>query len=326
MHAMMERQLDHLVRLVDDLLEVSRITHGALELRRERVELATIVRNAVETSKPAIDAALHQLVVTLPPTPLWLEGDPTRLAQILANLLNNAARYMRPRGRIALAATVEADEVGIAISDEGAGFDAAHTARMFEMFGRGSASSGLGVGLALARRLAEMHGGTIDASSEGPGKGSVFTLRLPCAAPPPCVASPVDAEAHASMRGQRILVVDDNRDAADSLTLMLELLGADVRVARSGHEALECFAECRPDAVLLDIGMPEMDGYEVARAIRQRPDGRRTMIVAVTGWGQQSDRQQSREAGFDHHLVKPADLQAIEALLASLPVARETVT
>jgi CheY-like chemotaxis protein len=187
------------------------------------------------------------------------------------------------------------------------------------MFGRGKASSGLGIGLALARRLAEMHGGTLDAQSEGPGKGAVFTLRLPRAVPPE-VASPgsVD-ELHGSIRGQRILVVDDNRDAADSLRLMLELLGADVHIARSGREALTRFAECRADAVLLDIGMPEMDGYEVARAIRQRPEGKGTMIVAVSGWGQESDRQRSREAGFDHHLVKPADLQAIEMLLASLP-------
>jgi PAS domain S-box-containing protein len=318
MHAMMERQLDHLVRLVDDLLEVSRITHGALELRRERVELATIVRNAVETSRPAIDAAMHELVVKLPATPVWLEGDPTRLAQILSNLLNNAARYMPLRGRIALSAAIDGDAVAIAVRDQGAGFDAASASRMFRMFGRGKASNGLGIGLALARGLAEMHGGTIDAASDGPGKGAVFTLRLPIAAPPE-PGPPRVAEPQGSIRGQRVLVVDDNRDAADSLRLMLELLGADVRVARSGREALARFAEWGADAVLLDIGMPEMDGYEVARAIRQRPDGKRTMIVAVTGWGQESDRQRSSEAGFDHHLVKPADLHAIEALLASLP-------
>jgi PAS domain S-box-containing protein len=321
-HEMMERQVNHLVRLVDDLLEMSRISRGAFVLQKERVEVAAIVRNAVETSEPLIQAARHRLSLSLPGGPLWLEGDPVRLAQILANLLNNAAKYTDDGGHITVQVRREGDVAAISVLDNGSGIAPDALPRMFEMFSRGDRASGrgqggLGIGLALARRLAEMHGGTLDATSAGPGKGSEFTLRLPIAANQEANPS-VEGRAAAAIPHQRILVVDDNRDAGDSLGMILEFLGADVRIARDGPEALEIFAAYDPSVVLLDIGMPGMDGYEVARTLRSRYPGRRTAIVALTGWGQDKDRALARAAGFDHHLVKPADLDALQALLASL--------
>jgi signal transduction histidine kinase/DNA-binding response OmpR family regulator len=321
-HQMMDRQVDHLVRLVDDLLEVSRISRGTIELRRERVELATVVRNAVDTSNPLIHAAGHQLTVSVPREPLWLDGDPVRLAQILANLLNNAATYTEHGGRISVRAWREDAHALIAVRDNGTGIAAAALPRMFEMFHRGSTSSrrnpsGLGIGLSLARGLAEMHGGTITAKSEGPGHGSEFTVRLPLATSQPAPAA--DRGADDALPPRRILVVDDNRDAGDSLGLLLEVLGAEVRVARDGEEALEACSAYDPAVVLLDIGMPGMDGYEVARRIRARSPGPRPTIIALTGWGQEDDRREAREAGFDHHLVKPAELGVLKELLKSIP-------
>ena len=318
---MMERQVNHLVRLVDDLLEVSRINHGALELRRERVELATVVRNATEASEPLVREARHALRVTLPEERVWLEGDPVRLAQILANLLNNAARYMPPGGRIVVVGSVHDGIVEVGVEDQGAGFAPDAAVRLFQMFGRGSASTGLGIGLALARRLAEMHGGTIDAASEGLGKGARFTLRLPRADPPGEDGAGA-ARAPGPRRRRRILVVDDNEDAADSTRMMLELLGADVRAVHGGREAIAAFDTWRPEVVLLDLGMPGMDGYSVARALREKTRGGETFIVAVSGWGQARDRDRTREAGFDHHLVKPADFRALEQLLDDLQAER----
>ncbi|HZJ72098.1 MAG TPA: response regulator, partial [Planctomycetota bacterium] len=262
-HQMMDRQVDHLVRLVDDLLEVSRISRGTFELRRERVELATVVRNAVDTSNPLIHAAGHQLTVSMPREPLWLDGDPVRLAQILANLLNNAATYTEHGGRISVQAWRDDGHALIAVRDNGTGISAEALPRMFQMFHRGSTSSrrnpsGLGIGLSLARGLAEMHGGTVTVKSEGPGRGSEFTVRLPLAASQP--APPAERTADDTLPPRRILVVDDNRDAADSLGLLLEVLGAEVRVARDGAEALEAYSAYDPSVVLLDIGMPGMDG------------------------------------------------------------------
>jgi signal transduction histidine kinase len=318
----MERQVNHLVRLVDDLLEMSRISRGVLALRKERVEVAAVVRNAVETSDPLIQAAGHELTVCLPDESLWVEGDPVRLAQILANLLNNAATYTDDGGRIAVEAWRHGDDVRVSVRDNGAGIAPGTLARMFEMFSRGERSSrrgqaGLGIGLALARRLAEMHGGSIDAHSEGPGKGSEFTVRFPLAADQS--ARPVASRGFDSaLPPRRILVVDDNRDAADSLSMLLAFLGADVHIARDGSEAIEAFRAYDPAVVLLDIGMPGMDGYEVARRIRTGFPERRAAIVALTGWGQDEDRLRAREAGFDHHLIKPAELGALQALLMSL--------
>src|SRR3954470_662515 len=321
-HQMMDRQVDHLVRLVDDLLEVSRISRGTFELRRERIDLATVVRNAVDTSNPLIHAAGHQLTVSMPREALWLDGDPVRLAQILANLLNNAATYTDHGGRISVQAWREDGHALIAVRDNGPGIAADALPHLFQMFRRGSASSrrnpgGLGIGLSLARGLAEMHGETVTAKSDGAARGSEFTVRLPLAASQPTPAAeriPDD-----TLPRRRSLVVDDNRDAADSLGLLLEVLGAEVRVARDGPEALEAYGDYDPAVVLLDIGMPGMDGYEVARRIRARSPGPRPTIIALTGWGQENDRREAREAGFDHHLVKPAELGALKALLKSIP-------
>ncbi len=321
-HEMMERQVNHLVRMVDDLLEMSRISRGAFALRKERVEVAAVVRNALETSQHLIQAAKHRLNVSLPEDAMWLEGDPVRLAQILANLLNNAANYTDPGGEISVQVRRHDDAVAISVRDNGVGIAPDALPRMFEMFSRGDRASGrgqggLGIGLALARRLAEMHGGSLEAFSAGTGKGSEFTVRLPLAAdqaPQAAGTGHVDA----AIPKQRILVVDDNRDAADSLGMILRLLGADVRIARDGLEALDAFPSYDPSVVLLDIGMPGMDGYEVARAIRARFPERHATIVALTGWGQDEDRRRAQEAGFDHHLVKPAEIGALQLLLASL--------
>ena len=320
---MMERQVNHLVRLVDDLLEVSRISRGALELRRERVSLSAVVRSALETSQPLIRAAGHQLSLELPGEALWLDGDPVRLAQIVANLLNNAAKYTEPGGRIAIAARRREARVELSVRDNGVGIAADVLARLFEMFSRGGGPDrggqvGLGIGLALARRLAEMHGGSLVAASEGPGRGAEFTLTLPLAAKPEQAATPAAPSARAALPARRILIVDDNRDAAQSLGMVLKFLGADVQIAHDGHEALESVRAYEPGVVFLDIGMPGMDGFEVARRIRANGASPRPAIIALTGWGQEGDRQRAREAGFDHHLVKPADVAAIQVLLAAL--------
>jgi PAS domain S-box-containing protein len=326
--AMMERQVNHLVRLVDDLLEVSRISRGTLSLRKERVEMAAIVRSAIETSEPLMAEAGHALEVVLPPEPLWLEGDPVRLAQVLANLLNNAAKYSNDGGRITVRGESRDGQAVISVRDNGLGIEPDMLPRVFDMFSRGHrdsgrAQGGLGIGLALARRLAEMHDGTLDGYSDGPGKGSEFVIRLPQAAAPAAQPAPAPvATQGAGLHGITTLVVDDNRDAGDSLGEVLTLLGADVRVARDGREALAAFETFQPRVVLLDIGMPDMNGYEVARAIRMRYPGAPTTLVALTGWGQEDDRRRAREAGFDHHLVKPAELDALQALLGSLGAGR----
>jgi len=325
LHEMMERQVDHLVRLVDDLLEMSRISRGTLTLRSEEVEVAAIVRNAVEISEPLVRSAGHELSVSLPAGPLWLHGDPVRLSQILGNLLNNAAIYTQDGGRIELQARRDRDHVVISVRDNGCGLAPETLARMFEMFSRGERPSsrgqaGLGIGLALARRLTELHGGTIAARSEGPDRGSELTLRLPLSSPPEPSSEPCSAREQPALPSARILVVDDNRDAADSLSMILEFLGAEVRIAHDGHEALQQLETYDPHLVLLDIGMPGMDGYEVARRIRARFPERRAAIVALTGWGQDEDRRKAQEAGFDHHLLKPAEIDALRSLLSSLKV------
>jgi CheY-like chemotaxis protein len=259
-------------------------------------------------------AADHHLSVQLPNERLWVDGDAVRLAQILANLLNNAARYTQKGGQIALRARREGAQAVVSVRDNGPGFAPADLPQLFEMFGRGARSTGLGIGLALARRLAEMHSGTLAGASEGASKGAEFTLRLPLAEAGDQSAAASTAQG-AAVPQRRILVVDDNRDAADSLAMILKLLGADVQVAHDGQEALAAYDRYHPGVVLLDIGMPGMDGYEVARQLRVRMNGERAALVALTGWGQEQDRQRSQEAGFDHHLVKPAEIAALEALL-----------
>jgi CheY-like chemotaxis protein/two-component sensor histidine kinase len=321
-HEMMERQVNHLVRLVDDLLEMSRISRGTFELRREKVELSAIVRNAVETSDPLMRSAGHKLQVTLPEQPLWIDGDPVRLSQVLANLLNNAAKYTDAGGTVRLTAHGVGSFAEISVRDNGSGISADALPHLFEMFSRGDRSSGrdhagLGIGLALARRLVEMHGGSIAARSEGLGKGSEFTVRIPRSADSGIPSATAQSVGPAISR-KRILVVDDNVDSAESMRMLLEFLGANVRVAFDGSAALESFAATEPALVLMDIGMPGMDGYEVARRMRAADPQRKTTIVALTGWGQEDDRRKARDAGFDRHLIKPADVGALQALLSSL--------
>jgi PAS domain S-box-containing protein len=319
---MMERQVSHLVRLVDDLLEMSRISRGALELRKERVEVSAVVRNAIETSDPLISGGRHRLSVALPSQPAWIEGDAVRVAQILSNLLNNAAKYTDPGGDIRLRAELRDGAVAISVRDNGIGIAPEAMPRLFEMFARAAGPDraghgGLGIGLALSRRLAEMHGGKLEGNSAGLRRGAEFTLTLPLAAPGPQALPATPQAARSGLPPRRILVVDDNRDAAESLGLVLKFLGADVRIAADGAEALQAYEAYKPSVVFLDIGMPSMDGYEVARRIRQGDSGR-PAIVALTGWGQEQDRRRAREAGFDHHLVKPAELGALQSILASL--------
>jgi len=314
----MERQLNHLVRLVDDLLEMSRITSGAFELRRDYVELSTIVRNAVETSAPLIQAGKHRLDVSLPGEALWLRGDSVRLAQIISNLLNNAAKYTDRGGLITLSARRDEDLAVIGVRDNGRGIAAEGLARIFDMFrreGTGEAHDpgGLGVGLTLSRRLVEMHDGTIEARSPGLGHGSEFIVRLPLARPGTEVST--SPEERGTLSPIRILIVDDNRDAAKSLGMVLEAHGAEIHLAYDGKTAIDLFATASPSVVLLDIGMPGMDGYEVARSLRATCPDRPFAIVALTGWGQENDRRRTREAGIDYHLVKPADIEMVRKLL-----------
>jgi signal transduction histidine kinase len=318
---MLERQVNHLVRLVDDLLEISRISRGTLELKREPVELGAIVRHSVETAEPLIQAAGHRLTVSMPGENLWLNGDAVRLGQVVGNVLNNAAKYTDRGGTIEVSAQRIAENVVLSVRDNGQGIAEGDRETIFEMFTRGQdarSQGGLGIGLALARKLIDMHGGRIEALSDGLGKGSEFRITLPLAAQS-APGESITGRLGLALEGRRILVVDDNRDAADSLAMILRILGGDVEVARSGAEALRMLKDFDASIVLLDIGMPEMDGYEVARRIRARSSGdSRPAIVALTGWGQDQDRARAREAGFDHHLTKPAEISALHSLLAQL--------
>ena len=320
---MMARQVNHMVRLVDDLLEVSRITRGKIELRKEPIDLALVLKGAVEISRPLIDAAGHELTLEIPPEPFSLEGDPVRLTQVFANLLNNAAKYTDTNGRILLRVKREGEEVAISIRDTGIGISPPMLPRVFEMFAQvdhdaSRAQGGLGIGLMLVKRLVEMHAGTITAHSDGHGKGSEFVVRLPLSEVRRAVdptPKPVQLPPGFS---QRVLVVDDNRDAADSLGLLLKLLGNNVHVVHNGPDALAALLTYQPTVCLLDIGMPGMDGHEVARRIRCQPGFRNVTLIALTGWGQDDDRLHSQSAGFDYHLTKPADIDALQVLLASL--------
>jgi CheY-like chemotaxis protein/two-component sensor histidine kinase len=316
-----DRQVQQLVRLVDDLLDVSRITLGKLELRKQRVTLATVVEAALEASRPLIEQRGHEITVTLPPEPVELDADLTRLAQVLLNLLNNAAKYTERGGCIRLAAEREGGEVVVRVQDAGMGIPADMLPRVFEMFVQADRSQdGLGIGLTLVKRLVQMHGGSIHAHSEGPGRGSEFVVRLPTAGESSLGVHPASGEgaAPAPSSRHRILVVDDNRDAAETMAELLGLTGNDLRTAHDGIEAVEVAAEFRPHVVLLDIGLPRMDGYEVARKIREQPWSSGTVLVALTGWGQEEDRRRSREAGFDHHLIKPVEPEALLELLTAV--------
>ncbi len=319
---MMERQMRHMVRLVDDLLDVSRITRGKLELRKQRVDLAAVVRTAVEASRPLVEAAGHLLTITLPPQPVFVDGDPVRLAQVFSNLLNNAAKYTDRGGRIWLTAERQGSDAVVSVRDSGLGIPREMLGKVFELFTQvdhtlEKAQGGLGIGLTLVRRLAEMHGGSVEANSEGTGKGSEFTVRLPALFFAPARDERAAEESTPSSR-RRILVVDDNRDSAISLGMMLELMGNEVRTAHDGLEAVQAAEVFRPDVVLLDIGLPKLNGYEAARRIRGQPWGRDMVLIAVTGWGQEEDKRRSKEAGFNFHMVKPVEPAALEKLLAGL--------
>ncbi len=326
---MMERQVRQLVRLVDDLLDISRITQGKVQLRKQRVELAAVVQSAVEAARPLIEARGHELTATLPPEPIYLDADPTRLAQVFANLLNNAAKYSERGGRIWLTAERRGGEVTVSVRDTGIGIAAEHLPRIFEMFSQiepalERSQGGLGIGLALVRGLVELHGGTIEAHSAGSGKGSEFFVRLPAIeAHAELTQEPPEADQEIrTVRPMRILVVDDNRDAADSLAVMLRMTGHKTETAYDGLEAVQAAATFRPQVVLLDIGLPKMSGYEAARHIRAQPCGKDMALIALTGWGQEEDKRRAFEAGFDHHLTKPVAADVLEKLLAlmnSLP-------
>jgi PAS domain S-box-containing protein len=320
---MMERQVSHMVRLVDDLLEISRITRGQIELRRKPVELAAVIRNAVETSMPLIDARRHQLAVTHPSAPLIVDADAVRLSQVFANLLNNAAKYTDEGGRIALTVRHDEDQVAVSVRDNGVGIPEEMLSRVFDLFAQvdrsaARAQGGLGIGLTLVRSLVEMHGGQVEVRSDGPGHGTEFIVRLQLAAGRTAEPVPARDPRVLSRLRLRVLVVDDNRDAADSLEMLLRLGGTECHVAYDGPAALAALAAHQPDVVLLDLGMPGMDGFEVARRVRQDAESARVRLVALTGWGQEEDRRRARAAGFDHHLIKPVDIGDLQTLLASL--------
>jgi signal transduction histidine kinase len=334
---LMDRQLVHLVRLIDDLLDVSRVSEGKIALRKERIEAADVVRAAVEASRPAIDAARHTLAVNLPSKPLWLEADLTRLSQVVGNLLHNAAKYTPEGGRIAVSVRAEGDAAVIEVSDNGIGIPGEMQTKVFDLFTQVDhhqtrAQGGLGIGLALVKQLVALHGGTVEAKSAVGGKGSVFSVRMPLASPPVPATAPADAPAGPAApavtadarpgpekaRPLKVLVVDDNIAVAQTMAWMLEAIGHDHRHVHDGRQALAAAREYRPDAILLDIGLPGMDGYAVCRALRADEMFRKTLIIAQTGWGQSGDKSAASRAGFDHHLTKPVGLKDLEAILAGI--------
>ena len=325
---MMERQVHHLVRLVDDLLDVSRVMRGKIELRKEPVELATVVARAVETAQPLIEVQGHRLDLSLPSESLLLDADPVRLAQVIGNLVTNSAKYTEANGRIWLTAQRDGDQAVLRVRDNGIGIAPDMLPHVFELFvqvdhASTKAQGGLGIGLTLVKNIAQLHGGTVEARSDGLGKGCEFIVRLPLVVHRPEQPKGKEnngegQEGPTRSSGHRLLVVDDNKDAADSLAMLLRLQGHEVRVAHSGLQALEITKGYAPDVVFLDIGMPRMDGYEVARRIRQQTGLGTVVLAALTGWGQQEDRRRTAEAGFDHHLVKPPEPEAVARVLAGL--------
>jgi PAS domain S-box-containing protein len=319
----MERQVRQMVRLIDDLLDVSRITQGKLELRKCRVALADVVQSAIEATQPLIDEMNHEMTVTLPARTILLNADPSRVAQVFANLLNNSTKYTPEGGRISLSAELDGSEVVVTVQDNGVGIPAEMQSGIFELFSQidrplEKGCKGLGIGLTLVKRLVEMHGGAIEVDSDGVGQGSSFTVRLPIVVEtdqglrPAPIADEVNSSRH------RILIVDDNADAAQMLSLVVKMLGNEIRVAGDGLLAIRAAEEFMPDVVLMDIGMPQMNGYEAARHIRGQLWGKEMVLVALTGWGQDEDKQRAIEAGFNYHLVKPAEPAELQQLLAQL--------
>jgi PAS domain S-box-containing protein len=329
---MLERQVRQMVRLVDDLLDISRITRNKIELRKERVDLAGVIEQAVECARPLCSDMDHELSVSLPKEPVFIDGDPVRLTQVFANLLDNGCKYMDRGGRISLTVTLsprEVDgsgEVSVRVRDQGMGIAADQLTRIFDMFTQVDSSlerarSGLGIGLTLVASLVQMHGGRVEVHSDGEGKGSEFTVHLPIQREP--AAQQAGPPAEQPTMTYRILVVDDNRDSAESLAQLLKLTGHETYTALDGLQAVEVAEQVRPEVVLLDIGMPKLNGYDACRRIRTEPWSKGMMLIAQTGWGQDDDRQRTEQAGFDGHLVKPVDPSALMRLLAALSAARE---
>jgi PAS domain S-box-containing protein len=318
------RQMKHMTLLLDDLLDVSRITRGRLELKKEDVDLQSLVYTAIETARPLITSKHHTLNTFLPAQPVVLNVDPLRMGQAITNLLTNAAKYTDVGGDIALTADIGADELTIAVKDNGIGMSASVIPNVFEMFSQVESAldrsqGGLGIGLALVKGMVQLHGGRIEATSGGPGLGSCFTIHLPysCVVTDSNVMQPSSTDASAKLSPARILVVDDNLDAAQCLAFMLELSGHNVVIARSGQQAITIAASEQPHIVILDIGMPEMNGYEVAQHIRQQSWGKQMILVAVSGWGQSEDKERARVAGFNQHFTKPVNSDDLEQWLAS---------
>jgi CheY-like chemotaxis protein/two-component sensor histidine kinase len=315
----MERQINQMVRLIDDLLDVARITTGKVELRSEPIDLALAINDAIETSAPLLGDRFTTMVAE---GQVFVTADRTRLAQVFANLLNNSAKYSEPGQPVSVAMTREGGEAVVRVRDAGIGIHPEMLPRVFDMFRQadrtgGRSRGGLGIGLSLVKRIVEMHGGTVTATSEGLGLGSEFVVRLPALEGD----QPAAPTSHAVQRTQarrKILVVDDNADAAESLAALLSISGHDTRMAHDGPEALQQAERFHPDIVFLDIGMPTLDGHETARLIRKQPWGKDMVLVALTGWGQHEDRRRSKDAGFNHHLVKPADPVVVEKLLSSI--------
>ena len=317
-----ERQVTHLAQLVDDLLDVSRITQGKITLKKEAVELAKVIQHSVETARTLLDSRKHNLVLNLPPTPIWIHGDFARLAQVVGNLLNNGAKYTAEGGRIELSASADRGEAIITVRDNGIGIDGALLPHVFELFTQGERSldrsqGGLGVGLTVVQRLVELHHGRVEVRSEGAGKGALFSIVLPCISEVP-ERDPVESASRAevSRTGKRVLVVDDNNDAAESIAVYLRLEGHDVRTVSDGAQAVALAQVFAPQVAVLDIGLPGMNGYEVARRLKNHGADAPALLIALTGYGQKEDRARSQEAGFHHHFVKPADPRVIQSAIA----------
>ena len=328
----MGRQVSHLTRLVEDLLDVARINQGKIALQTESLDLREVLTHGVETVKPFLEARRHHLTKQVPDTPVWMRGDFARLSQVVANLLNNASKYTEEGGAIELSLAVSPEgQAVIGVSDNGIGIDDELLPNVFELFEQGKRSldrsqGGLGVGLTLVRRLVELHAGTVEATSEGPGKGSQFRIRLPCVSEAIHPDAAAANEPSLTAIGCRVLVVDDNHDAAEAAAVFLAMAGHEVKAVADGAEALASAPVFAPDIVVLDIGLPVMDGYEVARRLREVPETRASLLIALTGYGQRNDRDRARDAGFDHHLTKPAEPDELLAIIETWRAARAAAT
>ena len=321
--AIMERQIAHMTRLIDDLIDVSRISRGKLELRRESTDLTSTVRSVAEATRPFCETMRHELSITLAPPPIYVDADPIRLAQVVANLLNNACKFTDHGGRIELTVQREGEQAIVRVRDSGIGIASDHLPRIFDLFTQIDHSmersrGGLGIGLSLVKDVVEMHGGTVTAHSAGPGHGSEFVVRLPVLVESPTPTVPELTKAPQTARTHLILVVDDNRDSARSLAMVLKAKGHSVHTAHDGVEAVEEAMRLRPEMILLDLGLPRLNGFEAAQRIRKQPGGDTVKLVALTGWGQKEDRRRSKEAGFNAHLVKPIATEDLDRLIATI--------